>query len=107
MQTEETKVVGAKTLGQLDEQGEQLDKINKRLDNMDDDLDSIEQDIDRLNKCCGCLCPNKTSVKIGTKHKLKKNYRKDGSDESSESSKGKKRFAWGRRIVSKVLSNQN
>ena len=47
MQTEESKHVGAKTLGNLNEQGEKLDKINKRLDKMDDDLDSVEEDIDR------------------------------------------------------------
>eukprot|EP00035_Acanthoeca_spectabilis_P035473 m.34886 g.34886 ORF g.34886 m.34886 type:complete len:222 (-) comp7380_c0_seq1:133-798(-) len=55
---EETRDVGAKTLQELDEQGDKLRKTNQELNEIDHDLQAAEKTLTQMEKCCGCCtCP--------------------------------------------------
>eukprot|EP00041_Stephanoeca_diplocostata_P041955 m.9640 g.9640 ORF g.9640 m.9640 type:complete len:217 (-) comp6976_c0_seq1:349-999(-) len=55
---EETRDVGAKTLQELDSQGDQLRKVNQELDEINQDLKATEKTLTQMERCCGCcLCP--------------------------------------------------
>mmetsp|Transcript_144162 Transcript_144162/g.203895 ORF Transcript_144162/g.203895 Transcript_144162/m.203895 type:complete len:225 (-) Transcript_144162:103-777(-) len=55
---EETRDVGAKTLQELDEQGDKLRKTNQELNEIDQDLQAAEKTLTQMEKCCGCCtCP--------------------------------------------------
>lgn len=55
---EETRDVGAKTLQELDEQGDKLRKVNAELNEIDENMKSAEKTLTQMEKCCGCCtCP--------------------------------------------------
>jgi hypothetical protein len=49
---EETRDVGAKTLQELDEQGDQLRKTNAELNEIDADLKAAEKTLTQVCSCC-------------------------------------------------------
>eukprot|EP00037_Helgoeca_nana_P037600 m.16734 g.16734 ORF g.16734 m.16734 type:complete len:235 (-) comp9100_c0_seq1:2063-2767(-) len=68
---EETRDVGAKTLQELDEQGDKLRKTNQELNEIDNDLKAAEKTLTQMEKCCGCCsCPCYSS----------KNYERSNKD---------------------------
>lgn len=51
----ETRDVGAKTLENLDSQGEQLRRTEQKMDHINTDLKASEKSIRRMEMCCGCI----------------------------------------------------
>lgn len=55
---DETRQVGAATLEQLSEQGEQLRRIDQGMDKINRDTKQAEKHLSSMEKCCGlCVCP--------------------------------------------------
>eukprot|EP01137_Pigoraptor_chileana_P012436 Opistho-2@64818 len=55
---EQSREVGAKTLEELNVQGEKLNRIDNNLDKINADMRQAERHITNMEKCCGlCVCP--------------------------------------------------
>ncbi|XP_037071958.1 synaptosomal-associated protein 25-like isoform X2 [Pollicipes pollicipes] len=55
---EESQDVGAKTLVNLNNQGEQLDRIEEGMDQINADMREAEKNLTGMEKCCGlCVLP--------------------------------------------------
>ncbi|KAK2706725.1 synaptosomal-associated protein 25-like isoform X4 [Artemia franciscana] len=55
---EESQDVGAKTLVNLEKQGEQLDRIEEGMDQINCDMKEAEKNLEGMEKCCGlCVLP--------------------------------------------------
>eukprot|EP00051_Salpingoeca_urceolata_P003354 m.57156 g.57156 ORF g.57156 m.57156 type:complete len:223 (-) comp12707_c0_seq1:61-729(-) len=54
----EARAIGAKTLEQLDEQGDQLRRVEGQLDHINSNVRQTEKHLTNMEKCCGlCVCP--------------------------------------------------
>lgn len=54
----ETVDIGAKTLEELDSQGEQLRKVAQDLSGINNEMKIAEKQLTQMERCCGCcLCP--------------------------------------------------
>eukprot|EP00040_Diaphanoeca_grandis_P025456 m.141046 g.141046 ORF g.141046 m.141046 type:complete len:220 (-) comp30160_c1_seq2:271-930(-) len=54
----QTRDVGAKTLEELDGQGEQLRRVNQDLKGINNEMREAEKQLTQMEKCCGCCsCP--------------------------------------------------
>lgn len=67
---EETREVGAKTLQELDEQGDKLRKVNQDLNVINHDMKAAEKTLTQMEKCCGCItcCGGKSFEKTNTSY---------------------------------------
>lgn len=68
---EETREVGAKTLQELDEQGDKLRKVNQDLNEINHDMKAAEKTLTQMEKCCGCCtcCGSKNFEKSSSTYK--------------------------------------
>lgn len=85
---EEASSAGIRTLGMLDEQGEQLDRVEGNLDGIHAEMKEAEKHLHGMEKWCGlCVCPwsRPTKVKIdgSWENPLSKN-KKDNSPVQSQ-----------------------
>jgi len=82
----ETRDVGAKTLENLDAQGEQLRRTEQKMDHINQDMKASEKSIRRMEMCCGCIgcycCKAKNQDKTAAnKAAYGKNAAKAGGDD--------------------------
>ncbi|XP_055853240.1 synaptosomal-associated protein 25 isoform X3 [Episyrphus balteatus] len=55
---EESEEAGAKTLNQINVQGEQLDRVEEGMDQINADMREAEKNLSGMEKCCGiCVLP--------------------------------------------------